>query len=278
MSRAPVSSRLDKALVERGLARSRDEAERMIAQGRVRVNGAPADKAARQVKRGDAILVASEGASYVGRGAYKLLGALDELAFDVSGLEVCDLGSSTGGFTQVLLERGAASVLAIDVGRQQMSERVSADPRVVLLEGVNARHLLREEAGLGHLDLVVGDLSFISLTLLADVVVHELLQERGAFLLLVKPQFEVDRKVASKGRGVVRDPLEWARALESVIVAFTRLGARIEAVVPSRMRGASGNQEFFVLGRLDAGAGEPGEDDVAALVAAAVERASAAAL
>ncbi|MDA8374140.1 MAG: TlyA family RNA methyltransferase [Actinomycetota bacterium] len=274
MSRAPVSSRLDKALVERGLARSREDAERLISLGKVRVNGALADKAARQVKRADAILVASEGASYVGRGAYKLLGALDELGIDVSGLEVCDLGSSTGGFTQVLLERGAASVLAVDVGRQQMSERVSADRRVRLLEGVNARHLRRDEVGLGQLDLVVGDLSFISLTLLADVVAHELLQEHGAFLLLVKPQFEVDRKVASKGRGVVRDPGEWSRALEAVIGAFTRRGARIEGVVPSRTRGASGNQEFFVFGRFGASAAGAYEDDVAPLVAAAVGRAA----
>ncbi|MDA8117060.1 MAG: TlyA family RNA methyltransferase [Actinomycetota bacterium] len=278
MSRAPASSRLDKALVDRGLARSREEAERLIAEGSVRVNGAVAEKGARQVKRADAILVASGGASYVGRGAYKLIGALDELGIDVSGLQACDLGSSTGGFTQVLLERGVASVLAIDVGRQQMSERVARDPRVRLLEGVNARHLRRGEADLGHLDLVVGDLSFISLTLLAEVVARELLEGQGAFLLLVKPQFEVDRKVASKGRGVVRDPSAWTGALHSVIGAFLGLGARIEAVVPSRMRGASGNQEFFVLGRFGATGTPKDAPEPEEMVARAVERASAGAL
>ena len=274
MSRAPVSSRLDKAMVERGLARSREEAERLIAEGSVRVNGAVADKAARQVKRADAILVASPSGSYVGRGAYKLLGALQELGIDVSGLHLCDLGSSTGGFTQVLLERGAEAVLAVDVGRGQMSERVSGHPRLRLLEGVNARYLRRDATEIGPIDLVVGDLSFISLALLAEVVGDELLQGEGRFLLLVKPQFEVDRKVASKGRGVVRDPAEWAGALESVVAAYRARGARIAAVVPSAMRGASGNQEFFVLGSFGSEGPTATDEEIAEMVAGAVERAA----
>ncbi|MDA8262564.1 MAG: TlyA family RNA methyltransferase [Actinomycetota bacterium] len=278
MSRAPASSRLDKALVDRGIARSREEAERLISEGSVRVNGSVADKAARQVKRADAIVVAPESRTYVGRGAYKLLGALEELGIDVSGLHVCDLGSSTGGFTQVLLQRGAASVLAIDVGRGQMSERVSRNPRVRLLEGVNARYLRRADAELGPVDLVVGDLSFISLVLLAEVVAGELLQGEGGFLLLVKPQFEVDRKVASKGRGVVRDPAEWARSLQSVIAAYVALGASIRAVVPSAMRGASGNQEFFVLGRFGDRDSTASDEEVVSMVEGAVRRASAGAL
>ena len=269
----PPTSRLDKALVARGLARSRDEALELIDGMSVRVNGAIADKASRVIKRGDSLLVMEATPRFVGRGARKLVGALDELNIATQGVNFCDLGSSTGGFTQVLLERGANLVVAVDVGRGQMSERVAKDPRVILLEGLNARKLTRAEYQLPAIDNVVGDLSFISLEKFTSVIVTEILQGSGSFLLLVKPQFELDRQTVSRGRGVVREPSDWARAITRVSQSYLEAGAQIVAVVPSPLRGSSGNQEFFIHGHVGIASVSPGSNDLESLVSQAVSRA-----
>ncbi len=269
----PPTSRLDKALVARGLARSRDEALELIEGRSVRVNGAIADKASRVIKRGDSLLVVEAISRFVGRGARKLVGALDELKIATQGVNFCDLGSSTGGFTQVLLERGANLVVAVDVGRGQMSERVAKDPRVILLEGLNARKLTRAEYQLPAIDNVVGDLSFISLEKFTSVIVTEILQGSGSFLLLVKPQFELDRQTVSRGRGVIREPSDWARAITRVSQSYLEAGAQIVAVVPSPLRGSSGNQEFFIYGHVGIPSLSPGSDDLESLVYQAISRA-----
>ncbi len=247
-SQIPPSSRLDKALVARGFARSREEAVELILGSNVRVNGAIADKASRLIKRADTLLVASTAPHFVGRGARKLIGALEELHFDAGGLNFCDLGSSTGGFTQALIERGANIVVAIDVGRGQMSERIATHPKVVLMEGVNARNLERTTHDLPEIDVVVGDLSFISLNKFTDVVLRVLLEYKGRFLLLVKPQFELDRVTVSKGRGIVREPADWQRAIAGVAQKYCDAGAVIWEVLVSQLKGSSGNQEFFLYG------------------------------
>ncbi len=240
--------RLDKALVDYGFARSRDHALELILSSVVLVNGSIAQKASRNLRPSDQILVRAHADHYVGRGAYKLLGALDDLEISVAGKVVADLGSSTGGFTQVLLERGAQCVVAIDVGANQMSERLRKNPQIVLLEKVNARTLDRSNVSLPEIDFVVGDLSFISLNLLRETVKDVLLGGIGDFLLLVKPQFELDRKVVSKGKGVIRDPELWRQALLEVATKYVLSGAQIKACVASHLTGSMGNREFFIYG------------------------------
>ena len=265
-----ASARLDKALVDRGLARSREEAVQLVEARSVRVNGAIAEKVTRQIRKGDALVVTNFSPRYVGRGAFKLLGAIEDIGLKLDKMVVCDLGSSTGGFTQVLIEAGAAHVLAVDVGKGQMSERVASNPRVKLLEGVNARTLTRELFQLPTLDLVVGDLSFISLSMLASTIVETLLERRGLFLLLVKPQFELDRATVSKGKGVVSDPVAWERAIESVVGSFVSLGATITAITASKLRGALGNQEFFIFGQIGLEADAPLDSEVADMISQAI--------
>ena len=272
-SQIPPSSRLDKALVARGFARSREEAVELILGSNVRVNGAIADKASRLIKRKDTLLVASTAPHFVGRGARKLIGALDELHFDAAGLNFCDLGSSTGGFTQALVERGANVVVAIDVGRGQMSERIATHPKVILMEGVNARNIARSTHDLPSIDVVVGDLSFISLNKFTDVVLKVLLESKGKFLLLVKPQFELDRVTVSKGRGIVREPADWARAIGGVTQNYREAGAVIWDVLVSRLKGSSGNQEFFIYGGIGIGDAPKVDSDLDDLIARAVSEA-----
>lgn len=251
--------RLDAELVRRGLAESRTQAQSYIDAGRVLVGGATASKAAHQVSPGDAVVVTGEPPRFVGRGAEKLLGALERFDLDPTGLRALDAGASTGGFTDVLLQHGASSVVSLDVGHGQLHERLRADPRVEVLERTNLRHV--DPSELGPFGAVVADLSFISLTVVMPVLVG-CCADDGWMVLLVKPQFEAGRREASKGRGVIADPLQWRGAIERVSAAAIARGARVDGLCRSPLHGADGNVEFLLLLRPDpaaAAAGTEGE-------------------
>lgn len=236
--------RLDAELVRRGLAASRTEAANQIALGRVLVNGALADKPARQVDPGDAVVVQGPGPKYVSRGGLKLEAALDAFGIDVSGRRVLDAGASTGGFTDCLLQRGAARVVALDVGHGQLHERIRADERVEVYERFNVRSLRPEDIG-GPVDLVVADLSFISLRLVLPALVGAAVP--GADLvMLVKPQFEATRQEASRGKGIITDPQIHERVIDEVALAAEEAGASVLATVDSPITGGDGNREFLM--------------------------------
>lgn len=236
--------RLDTELVRRGLVTSRDRAQEAVASGRVTVNGAVAQKAARLVLPGDALELSGPPARYVSRGGEKLEGALAAFGLDVAELRCCDVGSSTGGFTDCLLQRGAVEVVAIDVGRAQMHERLAEDRRVTLYERTDIRNIDPTAIG-APFDLVTADVSFISLT---SVMTHlaELAAQGAPVVVLVKPQFEVGRQQASRGRGVIRDPELWRAAIDGVLEAATTAGLAPQAAIPSALKGAEGNVEFFL--------------------------------
>ena len=234
-------TRLDLALVWRGLSSSRTRAQALISTGGVTVNGRPATRAAQLVGDDDEIAAVVE--PYVSRAAYKLLGALDDLALDVAGRRVLDAGSSTGGFSQVLLERGCPEVVAVDVGSDQLDPRLRADPRVRVWEHTNLRALTLEHVAGRPVDLVVADVSFISLALLIEPLVS-VLRPAGDLLLMIKPQFEVGRERLGRG-GVVREPALREHAVAGVLAAASGAGWTEHRVVPSRVPGASGNLEFF---------------------------------
>lgn len=243
-----TSERLDQLLVSRGLFASRSRARDAVLRGTVRVNGLVVEKPA-QVVAGDADLSISDPAqAYVSRAALKLTAALDHFKIDPTGHACLDIGASTGGFTQVLLERGASQVVAVDVGHGQMHETIASDPRVTNLEGLNARHMAREDIGLQPVTLIVSDVSFISLKLALPPALE--LAEPGALcVLLVKPQFEAGREAIGKG-GLLRDPEsapQVAAELERWLVddmGWTSLG-----LIPSPIAGGDGNQEYLLAGR-----------------------------
>jgi len=237
-------ARLDAELVRRGLARSREHASDLIAAGRVRVAGQVATKPATAVEAGAALLVEQEeGERWVSRGAHKLLGALVAFGYDPAGRRALDAGASTGGFTDVLLRRGAAHVVAADVGYGLLAWSLRTDARVTVLERVNVRNLTLEEVG-EPVDLVVADLSFIPLGLVLPALVACATQ--GADLLpMVKPQFEVGREALPSG-GVVRDPEARASAVRRVAEQAAGLGLGVEGVVASPLPGPSGNVEYFL--------------------------------
>jgi 23S rRNA (cytidine1920-2'-O)/16S rRNA (cytidine1409-2'-O)-methyltransferase len=237
-----VTERLDRELVRRGLARSRSHAQAMINSGQVIVDGSVVERPGEQVALSAAIHAPDD--RYVSRGAHKLIGALDDLQLSVAG-RAPDAGASTGGFTQLLLERGCQEVIAIDVGRGQLAPVLGADPRVRHHEGINLRDLRIDHVGGVQVDLAVADVSFISLRLLVGPLVS-VTRDGGSVLLLVKPQFEVGRELLGKG-GVVRSPAHQVQAISSVIEAAGEYGWRAKGAVPSRLPGASGNREFFVL-------------------------------
>lgn len=237
---APMT-RLDVELVSRDLVRSRTLAARLIKEGKVRVAGSVVNKPSTPVDAHTPITAEQE--PWVSRGAYKLLGGLDDLDVTVPPL-VLDAGASTGGFTQVVLDRGAERVFAIDVGHGQMAPQLAEDPRVVMRERLNLRDLTLDDLDGQPVDLVVGDVSFISLTMLLEplsVATHDASQ----MLLLVKPQFEVGRKDLGS-RGVVTDPMLQARAVDTVVSQASALGWTLMGTAPSRITGQDGNREFFV--------------------------------
>ena len=249
--------RLDAELVRRGIVESRTRARQLIEDGRVRVGGSVALKAARQVDAGESVIVVGERPRFVGRGGEKLSGALDAFGLDPQGLRVLDAGASTGGFTDCLLQEGAVAVTALDVGHGQLHESLRSNESVTVIERTNIRHVDPEE--FGPFDAVVADLSFISLRTVMSVLVGCCAPD-GWLVLLVKPQFEVGRKDASKGRGVVGDPALWREVLGSVCESAMESGAVVVACEPSPIRGGDGNVEFLLhLRRLPAGA--PGAHD-----------------
>ncbi len=240
--------RLDQALVARGLCPSREQARRAVLAGRVRINDRPARKPSDPVRPGDTLdLVASE--RYVSRGGHKLEHALRHFALEVAGAVAVDLGASTGGFTDCLLQHGAARVYAVDVGRGQLHWKLRRDPRVVVLEGINARLLTPTQLPppFAGADLVTVDCSFISLRLLLPAAIA-LLSPSGKLLALVKPQFEAGRLEAARGAGVITDPAVHARVLvELEAYVGTLPGVRWRGVTPSPLLGPAGNREFLVL-------------------------------
>jgi 23S rRNA (cytidine1920-2'-O)/16S rRNA (cytidine1409-2'-O)-methyltransferase len=233
--------------VRRGLAGTRQSARAAIEAGRVTVSGAPATKPARLVAPDEPVVVAGDPPRFVSRGGEKLAAALDRFAVDPRGVRALDAGASTGGFTDCLLQGGAAHVVAVDVGRGQLHERLRADDRVEVHERTNVRDLAAGDLG-APFALVVADLSFVSLrTVLENLVA---LAAPGADLvLLVKPQFEAGRVEASRGRGVIRDPVVWRRVLGEVVDALRARGAAIMGVMVSPITGADGNVEFLVHAR-----------------------------
>lgn len=264
----PRRLRLDAELVRRGLARSRDHASELIAAKRVKVDGALASKAATAVGTDAALVVLADDTrpDYVSRGGHKLAGALAAfvpLGLRVQGRRCLDAGASTGGFTDVLLRAGAAEVVAVDVGYGQLAWPLRTDERVVVHDRTNVRDLTRELVG-GPVDLVVGDLSFISLDLVLDALVG-VTDDAGDLALMVKPQFEVGRDRVGKG-GVVRDAELRALAVQAVAASAARRGWGAQAVTTSPLPGPSGNIEYFLWLRLAA----PRVDD--AEIAAEVRR------
>lgn len=240
--------RLDRLLVERALAPSRERARRLILAGLVRVDGKPAEKAGSSFSEDASVAVREDGRPYVSRGGLKLAGALDAFGVCPEGRYCLDVGASTGGFTDVLLARGARRVAAVDVGRGLLAWKLRNDPRVVLLEGVNARHLTPESfrplAGEERPGLCVVDVSFISLVKVLGPV-RGLLREGGEVIALVKPQFEVGRGRVGKG-GIVRDPALHREVLLRVWSEALRLESSPQAIAESAVPGAKGNREFFL--------------------------------
>ncbi|MDQ6796914.1 MAG: TlyA family RNA methyltransferase [Actinomycetota bacterium] len=232
--------------MRRGLLASRERAHVEIAAGRVTVGGAPATKASRLVAPGEAVALDGPPAPYVSRGGEKLAAALDEFAVPVAGAAILDAGASTGGFTDCLLQRGAAHVVAVDVGRGQLHQRLRTDARVTVVERCNIRHLdLSALDRVGRpFSVVVADLSFISLTTVASALVG-LTAPDSRLVVLIKPQFEAGRAEASRGRGVIADPEVWRRVLVEVIGAFDAAGAAMMGLMVSPIRGARGNVEFL---------------------------------
>jgi 23S rRNA (cytidine1920-2'-O)/16S rRNA (cytidine1409-2'-O)-methyltransferase len=225
--------------VRRGLVDSREQAKELIAAGQVLVAGAIADKPARQVSAAEPVELRGPKPRFVSRGGEKLDAALSYFAVDPAGRAALDAGASTGGFTDCLLQRGAAHVTSVDVGHGQLHERLRADPRVTVVERTNIRGFEG-----GPYPLVVADLSFISLRTVAPDLLR--LAGPGADVVaLVKPQYEAGRAEAAKGRGVISDPEVWRRVLNDVVSALNDAGAAMMGVMVSPLKGADGNVEFL---------------------------------
>jgi 23S rRNA (cytidine1920-2'-O)/16S rRNA (cytidine1409-2'-O)-methyltransferase len=245
MSAKSKKPRLDIALVERGFFSSREQAQRAIMAGEVRVGETIVDKAS--VKIGDDAAVSVQAPSpYVGRGGVKLEGALRHFAISVAGLVALDIGASTGGFTDCLLQQGAKKVYAIDVGHGQLAWKIRNDPRVVVREKLNARFLGHADVP-EQIDLCVIDVSFISLTLILPNA-FELVTPNGVILALIKPQFELQASDVARG-GIVRDPLLHEKAQNKIRDFVVNAGHTVIGLSPSEITGTDGNQEFFVCVR-----------------------------
>lgn len=238
----PKRARLDQTLVQRGFFGSRHQAQAAIMAGEVSVDGRRAIKASETVPEESQIAIAARN-RYVGRGGLKLEGALTHFHISCKDNVALDIGASTGGFTDCLLQHGARKVFAVDVGHGQLAWKIRRDPRVVALEKTNARYLSRAEIA-EPIELCVIDVSFISLTLVLPSV-FDLLTPDGVILALIKPQFELARE--DVGRGVVvRDPVLHAHAQQKVATFAEKIGAHVAGIVPSAITGADGNQEFFI--------------------------------
>lgn len=243
-----MRARLDQALVERGLCESREKAKRAIMAGAVRVNGQVAAKASENVRDSDCVELTA-GDKFVSRGGHKLEHALEHFQIDASGLTAIDLGASTGGFTDCLLQRGAARVFAVDVGQGQLAWKLRQDPRVVVMEKTNARTLTLAQfpQPFTPADLVVIDCSFISLRKILPPAIA-LVRPSGNVVALIKPQFEAGKEEADRGAGVISDPAVHARVLrelEEFVVGMAEVKWR--GVVESPLLGPAGNKEFLVL-------------------------------
>lgn len=263
-AKAPKSkagkARADVLLVSQGLAPTRSRAQALILAGEVFQGERRVEKPGALLPD-DAELTVRARQKYVSRGGLKLEGALADLGFDPSGARAADIGASTGGFTDCLLQHGAAHVYAIDVGHGQLAHKLTQDPRVTVLDRTNARHLQPDQVG-GGVDLVVVDASFISLDKLLPAIAALLRPAPTApqtpkhLLALVKPQFEVGRAEAQRGQGVIRDPEVRRRAIENVLAEMRRGGFEILGECPCRVAGPKGNVEHFVLARVTEAAGD----------------------
>jgi 23S rRNA (cytidine1920-2'-O)/16S rRNA (cytidine1409-2'-O)-methyltransferase len=243
--------RLDKLLVERGLVPSRERAQALILAGKVLVGGQKTEKAGAAVESESEIRILGEDLKYVSRGGLKLERALDHWRIDVTGKICLDVGASTGGFTDCLLQRGAARVIAVDTGHGQIDFKLRQDPRVRLLEKTNARYLTGDQIG-DAIDLIVMDVSFISATLVLPALLEAARRESSAnrspeIIVLVKPQFEVGRDQVGKG-GIVRDEGLQRGAVDKVRQCLLQLGCAQSDVIESPILGAEGNREFLLRG------------------------------
>ena len=245
MSSKNEKTRLDVLLVERRLAPSRERAQAMLLAGNVRVNGKPMDKPGMRVATDARIELAGEQLHYSSRGGLKLEGALEDFGVMAQDKACLDVGSSTGGFTDCLLQHGARRVYAVDVTVSQLDWKLQKDSRVVTIER-NARYLKAEDVG-EPVNLVTMDVSFISVTKVLPAITP-LTKVGGDLLVLIKPQFELEKRLVGKG-GIVRDAALQEKAVASVIAAATALGLEILGVRPSRITGTEGNQEFFLHAR-----------------------------
>jgi 23S rRNA (cytidine1920-2'-O)/16S rRNA (cytidine1409-2'-O)-methyltransferase len=238
-----MRKRLDLILVERGLAPSRERARALILAGQVRVNGQPATKAGLAVAEDGEVALVVPDHPYVSRGGVKLARALELFGIDVASRDALDIGASTGGFTDVLLQRGARQVVALDVGHGQLDWRLRTDPRVIVLEHVNARFLEPTDLQ-GRVDVVTIDVSFISLRHILPVV-PPILTVQADVVALVKPQFEAGRDDVGEG-GLVLDPAVHQRVVDEIRGAARAVGLNPVAMTPSPITGATGNQEFLL--------------------------------
>ncbi len=241
MTARAAKTRIDQLLVDRGLAESREKAKALLLAGSVTVNGQRVDKPGQNVAADSAIEIA-ESIRYVSRGGLKLERALDHFGIDAAGKTCLDAGASTGGFTDCLLQHGAARVYAVDVGHGQLDWKLRNDRRVIVREGINARYLTPEDVG-EPVDLATADVSFISVTMIVPNLAR-MLKPDGAMIVLIKPQFEVGREQVGKG-GIVRDPALHQAACDRVRAAVEALGLRT-AIVESPILGAEGNREFLL--------------------------------
>ncbi|MEO8363670.1 MAG: TlyA family RNA methyltransferase [Ilumatobacteraceae bacterium] len=238
---------LDAVMVKRSLAPSLAAADELIDTGRVLVNGAVAMSSAHQVSPNDSIHITNP-ARFVGRGGEKLQAAIDHFELDFVGRSVLDAGSSTGGFTDCALQAGATHVTAIDVGRSLLHERVENDSRVAVVEGFNVKRLSESQTNSvirDYYDIIVADLSFISLTAVADALCGRV-SANGLLVLLVKPQFEAEKLEVDRGSGVITDPTIHQRTCDRVIDAYMQRGCDVIGIIPSPIHGASGNTEFLL--------------------------------
>ncbi|HUP73380.1 MAG TPA: TlyA family RNA methyltransferase [Acidimicrobiales bacterium] len=256
-----VRRRLDVELVRRGLAESRESSRSLIAAGLVTVANVVATKPARRTAPDEPIELLGPPPRFVSRGGIKLDAALTAFALEVEGWRAIDVGASTGGFTDCLLQRGVVAVTSIDVGYGQLHERLRADPRVSVRERTHIRDCRAENLG-GPVPLVVVDVSFISLSSVLDAVLG-LVEPEGRIIALVKPQFEAGRADADRGRGVIRDAAVWRRVLVALRSDVEARGAAMMGLMISPITGAQGNVEFFALIERSAGPSRPPVDDEA---------------